>query len=115
MDDWKRYLLVTENDNDAARLSTALEADEQGVEIVRTTAVGVPHLVKVSYFPNWKAKGADGPFRAAPALMVVVPTEEQVSLEFRSTWAEYLGMALSLAGLLFVVAAAIVNRRRVRV
>jgi hypothetical protein len=69
----------------------------------RTTAVGVPHLVKVSYFPNWKAEGADGPFRAAPALMVVVPTEENVSLEFRSTWAEQVGMALSIGGLLFVI------------
>ena len=70
----------------------------------RTTAVGIPHLVKVSYFPNWKAEGADGPYRAAPALMVVVPTEENVSLEFRSTWAEQVGIALSIGGLLFVVA-----------
>ena len=68
----------------------------------RTTAVGVPHLVKVSYFPNWTAEGADGPYRAAPALMVVVPTDEDVSLEFRSTWAEQVGMALSIGGLLFV-------------
>ena len=70
----------------------------------RTTAVGVPHLVKVSYFPNWKAEGADGPYRAAPALMVVVPTEEDVTLEFRSTWAEQVGTALSIGGLLFLVA-----------
>jgi len=57
-----------------------------------TTAVGVPHLVKVSYFPNWKATGADGPYLAAPSLMVVVPTEQQVVLEFTRSWAEYLGM-----------------------
>jgi hypothetical protein len=68
-----------------------------------TTAVGVPHLVKVSYFPNWKAEGADGPYLAAPALMVVVPTEENVSLEFSSTWAEKVGMVLTIAGLLLVV------------
>lgn len=58
----------------------------------RTTAVGVPHLIKVSYFPNWEATGADGPFKAAPSLMVVVPTQEQVELEFARTWAENLGM-----------------------
>lgn len=68
----------------------------------RTTAVGVPHLVKVSYFPNWKVDGAEGPYRAAPALMVVVPTEEYVSLEFRAGLAEKIGTGLSIAGLLFV-------------
>jgi hypothetical protein len=77
----------------------------------RTTAVGVPHLVKVSFFPNWTAEGADGPYRAAPALMVVVPTEENVSLEFRSTWAEQVGMALSIGGILFVMVSGFVAWR----
>ncbi|MEA3510299.1 MAG: hypothetical protein U9R51_02585 [Actinomycetota bacterium] len=64
-----------------------------------TTAVGVPHLVKESYFPNWKVEGADGPYRAAPSLMVVVPTDEHVILEFRNTSAENLGMALTVIAL----------------
>lgn len=68
-----------------------------------TTAVGVPHLVKTSYFPNWEATGAEGPYRAAPSLMIVIPTEEKVSLEFGRTWTENLGMALSLAAFIFVV------------
>ena len=37
--------------------------------------VGVPVLVRVSYFPNWKATGADGPYRVAPNFMVVVPDQ----------------------------------------
>ena len=68
-----------------------------------TNAVGVPHLVKTSYFPNWAATGADGPYRAAPSLMVVVPTQEQVSLEFAPTWTENLGMVLTIAALGFLV------------
>ena len=40
----------------------------------RTDAIGVPHLVKVSYFPNWQAEGADGPYHSGPSFMVVVPT-----------------------------------------
>jgi len=64
-----------------------------------TTAVGVPHLVKVSYFPNWQAKGADGPYRVAPSLMVVVPTQENVVLEFGKTSAENIGMALTVLAL----------------
>lgn len=65
----------------------------------RTTAIGVPHLVKVSYFPNWTATGADGPYRAAPSLMVVVPTQEEVTLTFQGTWVERTGDTLSIAGL----------------
>ena len=61
-----------------------------------TTAIGVPHLVKVSYFPNWRVDGAEGPFRAAPSLMIVVPTEGSVVLDFGRTWAETIGLALTL-------------------
>jgi hypothetical protein len=60
-----------------------------------TTAVGVPHLVKVSYFPNWTAAGAEGPYRAAPSLMVVIPTEEDVVISFEYTWAERFGWLLT--------------------
>lgn len=76
-----------------------------------TDAVGVPHLVKVSYYPNWSAQGAEGPYRAAPALMVVVPTERHVVLEFRNGAPEYLGMFLTVAGVLFVVLMAVRTRR----
>ncbi len=69
----------------------------------RTTAVGVPHLVKVSHFPNWKADGAEGPYRAAPSLMVVVPTEEEVELRFGRTWVENVGLVLTLGGIAFLV------------
>ena len=39
-------------------------------------------LVKVSYFPNWEVDGAEGPYRIAPNLMVVVPTEQEVRLHY---------------------------------
>ncbi len=64
-----------------------------------TSAVGVPHLVRLSYFPNWEAEGAVGPYHAAPNLMLVVPTSEEVRLRFRSTWVEWTGGLLTLLGL----------------
>jgi hypothetical protein len=79
-----------------------------------TEAVGVPHLVKVSYFPNWTAIGAEGPWRATPSLMVVVPTQRDVVIEFRDTWAETGGKLLTLAGVgaLVAIGVSIVWRRR---
>ena len=77
-----------------------------------TEAVGVPHLVKVSYFPNWTATGADGPWRASPSLMVVVPTQEDVVIEFTDTWAESGGKLLSLGGVGALIAVGVLYRRR---
>ncbi len=65
----------------------------------RTTAIGVPHIVRVSYFPNWLAVGAVGPFRVSPAFMLVIPREEEVRLEYVDTWVEWAGRGLTLLGL----------------
>ncbi len=64
--------------------------------------VGVPVLVKVSYFPNWKATGAQGPYRAAPNYMVVVPTKNRVTLTYTTSNIEYLGYVLTLLGIVLV-------------
>jgi hypothetical protein len=57
--------------------------------------VGVPVLVKISYYPRWHATGANGPYRVSPNLMVVVPTAKNVSLNYTSTPALTLGNVLS--------------------
>ena len=77
-----------------------------------TTAIGVPHLIKVSYFPNWQATGADGPYRAAPSLMIVVPTEGHVVLDFKDTWAETSGKTMTAAALVGLGVWGYLRRRR---
>jgi hypothetical protein len=47
--------------------------------------IGVPVLVKISYFPRWHATGATGPYRVSPNLMVVIPTTNDVSMVYGST------------------------------
>lgn len=79
--------------SDAVVTNIVLEEDRISFD---TTAIGVPHLVKVSYFPNWRADGADGPYRAAPSLMIVVPTEESVTLTFERSWPEKIGLLLTV-------------------
>lgn len=64
---------------------------------------GSPVLVKASYFPNWKASGADGPWRVSPNLMVVVPTSNEVRLHFGWTAVDIMGWLLTFAGIAAVV------------
>ena len=61
--------------------------------------VGVPVLVKVSYFPNWTVEGAEGPYRVAPNMMVVVPTETEVRLSFERSTSDVFFYVLTLLGI----------------
>jgi hypothetical protein len=65
--------------------------------------VGSPVLVKASYFPNWQVDGAEGPWRVAPNLMVVVPTEKHVELGYHTTPIDWIGDLLSILGLVALV------------
>ncbi|HZU79357.1 MAG TPA: 6-pyruvoyl-tetrahydropterin synthase-related protein [Acidimicrobiales bacterium] len=71
--------------------------------------VGVPVLVKTSYFPAWHVSGAEGPWRAEPNLMVVVPTSHDVQLTYGTTGAGWLGLGLTAVGVALVV---VLFRRR---
>ena len=74
--------------------------------------VGSPVLVKASYFPNWKASGAEGPWRVAPNQMVVIPTSRHVELHYGYTPLDLQAMGLSLLGLIGAAGLAVVDRRR---
>ena len=73
---------------------------------------GSPVLVKASYFPNWQASGARGPWRVSPNLMVVVPTERHVELHYGTTAVDWAGRLLTVLGVVAVVVLAVRDRRR---
>jgi hypothetical protein len=84
-----------------------VDIDQQSLSFT-VDEVGVPILVKVSYFPNWQAEGAEGPYRIGPNMMVVVPTDTEVTLTFGRSTTDYLFYVMTLAG----VALCFVWRRR---
>ena len=115
--EWPRIESIEE------RPDTEIDVPEDPVSIIvvedhrisfTTEAVGVPHVVKISYFPNWTATGADGPWRAAPSLMVVVPTGNEVVIEFEDTWAELSGQILTIVGGAALIISGFVAWRRSR-
>ncbi len=82
---------------------TDVEIGEQSVRF-EVDRVGVPVLVRVSYFPNWQVSGAEGPYRVSPNHMVVVPTGNEVTLTYGRTaldWFFYVLTALGI-GLCFL-------------
>jgi hypothetical protein len=78
--------------------------------------LGVPVLVKISYFPRWHATGATGPYRVSPNLMAVVPTSKNVSMVYGSSPANEVGDTISqftvLAGLVMLVFVLLRRRKR---
>jgi hypothetical protein len=73
--------------------------------------VGTPVEVRISYFPNWHATGADGPWRVAPNLMVVVPTSHDVTLTYGSVPADHLGQLITVGSLAAVIVLGVLGRR----
>lgn len=113
---WPRVVEVSERAEVAQPLGATGSVSDVLIDGHRisfsTSAVGVPHMVKVSYFTNWVARGADGPYRASPSTMIVVPTQENVVIEFESGFVENLGLLLTLVALVLLVVAFLLRRSR---
>lgn len=85
---------------EAGTASIRSEAVEDGSIRFTTKAIGRPHIVKVSWFPNWKVRGADGVYRVSPGFMLVYPRQEEVELYYGSTLADGLGYGATVGGAL---------------
>ena len=96
----------------STRVSSVTQSDSSiSFHVTRT---GTPVLVKVSYFPNWHASGATGPYRVTPNLMVVVPSSHVVTLSYGRSASNDVGQVATVLGLLALVALFVAGRRRSR-
>ena len=75
-----------------------VQIGQQSVEF-SVDQIGVPVLVRVSYFPNWVVSGADGPYRVSPNHMVVVPTSNDVRMEYQKTSLDWFFYGLTVLGI----------------
>jgi hypothetical protein len=78
----------------------------------RVEELGKPVLVKESFYPNWEVSGARGPYRISPNLMVVIPTEHEVTLSYGLTFWDWAGRVLTVLGLVGIVLLALWTRGR---
>jgi hypothetical protein len=77
---------------------TNVDVGQQSVEF-DVSEPGVPVLVRVSYFPNWTAHGAEGPYRIGPNQMVVVPTDTHVRLAYERSNSDLFSYGLTILGI----------------
>ena len=70
----------------------------------RVDRVGVPVLVRISWFPNWNVEGGSGPYRAMPNYMVVIPTRNEVIVDFGRSTADHVGTFAVFGGIIGVFA-----------
>ncbi len=75
-----------------------VDVEEQSISF-EVDQIGVPVLVRVSYFPTWKVEGAKGPYRVAPNFMVVVPTSNTVKLTYSKTPLDWFFYGLTFFGI----------------
>lgn len=68
-----------------------------------TSCPGEPHIIKVSYFPNWKVEGSKKIYLVTPDFMLVYPEGNSVRLYYGSTMVDKFGLMVTLIGLLIVV------------
>jgi hypothetical protein len=102
---------VTVSNIKAAQLGNS-DNDQPGSLSFTVDKTGVPVVIKMSYFPNFRVKGAKGPFRSSNNQMIVIPTSKNVSLEYKWDKHDYLGFLAGIGGVGMCVAMFLTDRRR---
>jgi hypothetical protein len=68
-----------------------------------TTCIGKPHIISMSYYPNWKVEGADRIYLVSPSFMLVFPKQKDVRIYYGTTASDLIGTLVSIFGLLFTI------------
>jgi len=77
-----------------------------------TNLIGHPHIIRVSYHPNWRVEGAKRVYLVTPTFMLVYPEQNKVKLTFAKSKYNYLGETISALALLGVIAGIFLKKRR---
>lgn len=69
----------------------------------QTKCLNKPHIIKISYFPDWKVKGAKKIYLVSPGFMLIYPTAEKVEFYYDKTNLNVIANVLSIAGSLVLL------------
>jgi uncharacterized membrane protein len=81
-----------------------IQENVQSEEIkIKTNCVGKPHIIKVSYYPNWKVEGAEKIYLVSPSFMLIYPQQENVRIYYGKTFADIFGEVLTYLGIILLI------------
>ena len=91
-----------------------VEQSDYAIEF-KTSSPGIPHIIKMTWYPNWKAETGEQVHMITPCFMMVIPKNTTVRLVYGRTGADIAGLSVSSAGLILLLALPLksaLNRRR---
>ena len=76
---------------------------DDGSLVFHTEAIGKPHVIAISYFPDWRVEGAERVYFLTPGYLAVYPTSNNVRLYQGMSFVERIAQGLSFLGLVWVL------------
>ena len=80
-----------------------------------TSRPGIPHIIKTTWYPNWKSTSGERIHMITPCFMMITPNSNSVRIVYGRTGADITGIVMTLAGLTFLLALSarsLLNTRR---
>jgi hypothetical protein len=71
--------------------------------VFETTAVGQPHIIRMTYHPKWKSVTGEPVFLTEPAFMMIIPKQSRVELRYEAVTADRVGAWLTVIGIVALV------------
>ncbi|MBU0762406.1 MAG: hypothetical protein KKD39_05220 [Candidatus Altiarchaeota archaeon] len=68
-----------------------------------TDCIGQPHIIKMTYYPNWMVEGARKVYLVSPSFMLVYPEQNFVRIYYGKTWVDYLGYLATVTGAILLI------------
>lgn len=93
---------------------TTEKLDDYSIKFT-TSHPGVPHIIKMTWYPNWKSKHGEPIYMITPSFMMIIPDHNDVELYYGSTVSDVFGRVMTLLGLILLLALSFVrslNRRK---
>ncbi|MDH3222022.1 MAG: tetratricopeptide repeat protein, partial [Gammaproteobacteria bacterium] len=78
--------------------------------VFETSAVGQPHIIRMTYHPKWESVTGERIFLAEPAFMLIVPRQSRVDLRYEAVAADRIGVGFTLIGIAGLVLLVFVPR-----
>jgi len=71
--------------------------------VFETSAIGQPHVIRMTYHPKWKSMTGEPIYLTEPAFMLIIPGQSRVELRYETVTADRIGVGLTLTGIAALV------------